>query len=72
MVKKLKSPTKRLGARYGRTVRKRLHVIEVSQKKKYNCPYCGYKNTVSWVFAGVWHCSKCNKKFTSKAFEVSK
>ncbi len=71
MSKKIKSPTKRLGVRYGRTVRKRLHVVEVAQRKKYDCPYCGYKGTVKWIAPGIWQCSKCGRKFTSRAFEMT-
>ncbi len=62
---------KRFGARYGRTVKHRLAKIEKEQRKKHKCPYC-MKEGVKRVFAGVWHCKKCDSKFTSRAYTVTK
>ncbi|RLE47269.1 50S ribosomal protein L37ae [Candidatus Woesearchaeota archaeon] len=69
--KKDLGPAKRFGARYGRTVKKRLAKIEREQKKKHKCPYCS-KTQVKRVFAGVWYCRSCGAKFTSKAYTVTK
>lgn len=71
MAKKLRSTAARFGARYGRTVRKRLADIEVLQRAVYKCPYCSYKK-VKRLAAGIWHCRKCDVKFTSKAYTVTK
>ncbi len=61
--------TKRFGARYGRTVRKKLLKIERLQRAKYECPYCK-SLSVKRVALGIWQCKKCGKKFTGKAYEV--
>ncbi len=61
-------PTKRLGARYGATVRKRLAAIERVQKAKYPCPNCGKKDGVKWLSVGIWYCRKCGFKFAGGAY----
>ena len=66
-----KLTTKRFGARYGARLKKKLAEIESQQKAKYPCPYCNYVK-VKRVFMGVWQCSKCKAKFTSKAYSVGK
>ena len=62
---------RRLGSRYGRTVRFKLGKIEAEQKRKHKCPYCNYVK-VRRVSAGIWHCKKCGTKFTNKAYTVGK
>lgn len=62
---------RRLGSRYGRTVRFKLGKIEAEQSKKHKCPYCNYFQ-VRRVSAGIWHCKKCGAKFTNKAYTVGK
>ena len=62
---------RRLGSRYGRTVRHKLGKIEAEQHKNHKCPYCHYEK-VRRLSAGIWHCSKCSADFTSKAYTVSK
>ncbi len=62
---------RRLGSRYGRTVRSKLGKIESEQRKKHVCPYCGYAS-VKRVSAGIWFCRKCRAKFASKAYTVAK
>ncbi len=71
MVTKQSGTTKRLGSRYGRTIRSKLGKIEAMQKKKYKCPYCHFVK-VKQVSVGIWQCSKCGAKFTSKAYFVDK
>ena len=61
---------KRFGVRYGRTIKNKLGKIEANQKKEHKCPTCQY-NTVSRLAAGIWQCSKCNLKFTSRAYTVT-
>ena len=65
----MNSPTKRFGARYGRSIRERLKKIERKQKAIYKCPYCQYKK-VKRISAGIWECKKCSTKFAAKAYEI--
>lgn len=58
-----------LGARYGRTTREKYAKIGRLQKQKYKCPYCSQKK-VKRVSIGIWNCTKCGAKFTSKAYYV--
>jgi len=72
MAKKVKyGSVKRLGARYGRTLRFKLGKIESEQSKRHKCPYCTYVQ-VRRVSAGIWQCNKCDAKFTNKAYTVGK
>jgi large subunit ribosomal protein L37Ae len=61
----------RFGTRYGRTIRERLASIEAGYRGKHKCPYCSYVN-VTREAAGIWSCSKCKAKFTSRAFQLTK
>jgi large subunit ribosomal protein L37Ae len=61
----------RYGTRYGRTIRERLADIEAGYRGKHKCPQCNY-TTVTRKAAGIWQCSKCNVKFTSRAFALTK
>tara|TARA_Y100000031_G_C8114933_1_gene335391 strand:+ start:415 stop:666 length:252 start_codon:yes stop_codon:yes gene_type:complete len=62
--------TRRFGARYGRTIRKKVGVLEKASRATYTCPFCQYKK-VKRHSVGIWNCGKCDKKFTSKAYSVS-
>ncbi len=62
---------KRLGTRYGRTLRFKLGKIESEQRKRHKCPYCNYVQ-VRRVSVGIWECNKCGAKFTNKAYTVGK
>ncbi len=62
--------TGRFGTRYGRRIRNLFYNIEKDQKKKQKCPYCSYVN-VKRVSNGIYKCTKCDTKFTGKAY-VSK
>ena len=59
-----------LGARYGRTVRKRRAEIEVNLRKKYYCQKCGAK-AIKRVSVGVWRCSKCELIISGGAYTLS-
>ncbi|MFH0978470.1 MAG: hypothetical protein V1837_04175 [Candidatus Woesearchaeota archaeon] len=61
---------KRFGARYGRTVKHNLAKIEEGLRNFQKCPYC-FAVKVKRVSSGVWHCRKCDAKFTGKAYIVS-
>jgi len=62
---------KRFGARYGRKLKLKFSKIESEQRKLHKCPYCN-KIAVKRISAGIWHCRKCNAKFTGKAYSVSR
>ena len=66
---KLKS-VKRFGARYGRKPKIKFSKIEESQRKLHKCPYC-HKIAVKREAVGIWHCRKCDARFTGKAYSVS-
>ena len=69
-VEKLGS-AKRFGARYGTKPKHKFAKIEKEQRKKHKCPYCNYIK-VKRVAVGIWHCRKCNSKFTGKAYSIAK
>jgi large subunit ribosomal protein L37Ae len=73
MVDKIKhlNAVKRFGTRYGRRNRDKVAKIEVEQRKRHKCPKCNYPQ-VRRISTGIWQCSKCNVKFTSRAYTVSK
>lgn len=60
--------TRRLGARYGATVRKRVEAIERKKKARYQCPHCKKENLV-WIAFGIWECKNCGFKMGGAAFE---
>ena len=60
-------PTKRFGARYGRKPKVKFAKIEAQQRAKHKCDYCN-KNAVRRISVGIWHCLKCDTKFTGKAY----
>lgn len=62
---------KRFGARYGRTVKHKRAKVERIQKGKHECPYCS-SDKVSRIAVGIWKCSRCNSKFTARAYSVGK
>ncbi|MGM5482555.1 MAG: hypothetical protein ACQESF_03770 [Nanobdellota archaeon] len=71
MAKKYSQAVKRFGTRYGKRVRERLGKVESIAKSKHKCPYCNYV-AVKKESMGIFHCSKCNAKFTGRAFSPVK
>ena len=61
--------TRRFGARYGRKPRAKFGQIEAIQRSKHKCPYCN-KIAVKRLALGIWHCTKCEAKFTGKAYTL--
>lgn len=61
------NPTKRFGAKYGSTLRKKVAEIEREQKALHTCPSCG-EEKVKRISIGIWHCAKCGYKFASGAW----
>ncbi len=60
---------KRFGARYGRRLRIAVGKIESAKRNSNKCPYCG-RDKASRVAIGIWQCSKCNSKFTGRAYII--
>jgi large subunit ribosomal protein L37Ae len=60
---------KRFGTRYGKTTKQRLAAIEEKARQTYRCPYCQYEK-VTREATGIWHCDKCDRTFTGKAYTV--
>lgn len=60
---------KRFGARYGRSVKNKIAILEKESKPDQLCPYCKNKKAKRIAF-GIFSCKKCNAKFTSKAYIV--
>lgn len=71
MADKHAKAVKRFGVRYGRTIRRRMAKAEASQRAKHKCPYCSYVQARREA-AGIWACGKCGKKFTSRAYTITK
>ena len=68
MTKKVGS-TGRFGARYGKKVRRKVLDVEKVQRGWHQCPYCSYNRTKR-IASGIWHCKKCDSKFTGRAYTV--
>jgi large subunit ribosomal protein L37Ae len=61
--------TGRFGSRYGKRIRTKIINVEKQQKAKQKCPHCN-RLTAKRLSSGIWNCSKCNSKFTGKAYIV--
>ncbi|MHA1883719.1 MAG: 50S ribosomal protein L37ae [Promethearchaeota archaeon] len=61
-------PTGKYGARYGSTLRKRTRLILEKMKGDIKCPRCETKGSIQRVSAGIWHCKKCDARFTGGAY----
>ncbi len=62
---------KRFGPRYGTKPKYQFAKIEKEQRKLHKCPYCNQVK-VKRVAVGIWHCRKCDSKFTGKAYTIAK
>jgi large subunit ribosomal protein L37Ae len=70
IIEKLGS-AKRFGARYGSKTKHKFAKIEKEQRKRHKCPYCNAIK-VKRLSVGIWHCGRCNAKFTGRAYTVAK
>lgn len=61
---------KRYGARYGRRLREKVAEIDAEVRRRHACPYCS-RVAVKRKATGIWHCRKCEKIFTGKAYSLS-
>jgi large subunit ribosomal protein L37Ae len=60
-------PAARFGPRYGFTIRRKVRDIEIIQRAKHVCPYCG-KRAVKRESNAVWKCKRCGARFTGGAY----
>lgn len=62
----------RFGTRYGVVVRNRVRDIDRMRTGDHECPRC-HHTSVKRVSSGIWHCRRCEAKFTAGAYSpVSK
>ena len=62
--------TGKYGTRYGAKLRKQVKAIEILQRTKYTCPFCG-KNSVRRAAVGIWKCKACRRSIAGGAWEFS-
>uniref|UniRef100_A0A4X2L257 Ribosomal protein L37a n=1 Tax=Vombatus ursinus TaxID=29139 RepID=A0A4X2L257_VOMUR len=48
------------GTHCGASLRKMVKKIEISQRAKYTCSFCGKTKMKRWAM-GIWHCGSCMK-----------
>lgn len=60
----------RFQARYGSTLRKRWRLVVEKMKGDIKCPRCETKGSIHRISTGIWHCKKCNAKFTGGAYYI--
>ncbi|KAI0983290.1 hypothetical protein GJ496_005049 [Pomphorhynchus laevis] len=58
------------GVRYGASLRKAIRKIEITQRAKYTCPFCG-KDRMRRTCVGIWKCSKCVRTVAGGAYVFS-
>ena len=62
---------KRFGPRYGRKIKAKVASVEKFSKQKQVCPYCN-RSAVKRKAVGIWHCFKCDAKFSGPAYYLQK
>ena len=62
--------TGKYGTRYGQKLRKQVKAIEILQRTKYTCTFCG-KNSVRRAAVGIWRCKACRRSIAGGAWEFS-
>lgn len=61
--------TGKYGTRYGAKLRKQVKAIEILQRTKYTCIFCG-KNSVRRFAVGIWKCKACRRTIAGGAWEL--
>ena len=54
--------------RYGQKLRKQVKAIEILQRKKNICPFCG-KTSIRRSAVGIWKCRACKRSIAGGAWE---
>ena len=62
--------TGKYGTRYGAKLRKQVKAIEILQRSKYVCPFCG-KNSMKRTAVGIWRCKGCRRTVAGGAWEFT-
>lgn len=62
--------TGKYGTRYGQKLRKQVKAIEILQRKKTICPFCG-KTSIKRDAVGIWKCRACRRSIAGGAWEFS-
>jgi large subunit ribosomal protein L37Ae len=62
--------TGKYGTRYGAKLRKQAKAIEILQRTKYTCPFCG-KNSIRRHAVGIWRCKACRRSCAGGAWEFA-
>jgi large subunit ribosomal protein L37Ae len=62
--------TGKYGTRYGAKLRKQVKSIEILQRTKYVCPFCG-KTSVKRSAVGIWHCKGCKRNMAGGSWEFT-
>ena len=62
--------TGKYGTRYGAKLRKQAKAIEILQRTKYTCPFCG-KNSIRRQAVGIWTCRACRRTVAGGAWEFA-
>jgi large subunit ribosomal protein L37Ae len=57
----------KFGPRYGVKIRKQVHKIESTKRKKHQCPTC-MKRSVKRLSSGIWKCNSCGTTFAGGAY----
>ena len=60
--------TVKYGTRYGQKLRKQVKAIEILQRKKNICPFCG-KKSIRRTAVGIWQCRACRRTVAGGAWE---
>ena len=60
--------TGKYGTRYGQKLRKQVKAIEILQRTKSICPFCG-KKSIRIEAAGIWKCRGCRRAIAGGAWE---
>ena len=62
--------TGKYGTRYGQKLRKQVKAIEILQRKKTICPFCG-KTSIKRAAVGIWKCRACKRSVAGGAWEFT-
>ena len=60
--------TGKYGTRYGQKLRKQVKALEILQRVKSVCPFCG-KKSIKRQAAGIWRCRGCRRAIAGGAWE---
>jgi large subunit ribosomal protein L37Ae len=60
--------TGKYATRYGQKLRKQVKAIEILQRTKSICPFCG-KKSIKREAAGIWKCRGCRRAIAGGAWE---